>query len=125
GSEVRSLPDIGRMLIKRVMDDETKCERDLCRAINRLGLELRRQGKINEAEAAFKMSWKISDSGLNAQSSNDAEATSDRPAKRAPGETAGSPSKMKVRGAYASGSSSSSSTSTKLMDDFDSDVNIV
>lgn len=141
GAAVRPLPEIGRLLIRKAADDATRCERDLCRALNRLALELRRQGRTDQAEAAFKTSWKISDSGLFAEDAagagaaghgqaHDAAAVSDRPAKRgatATGTGTGdSPSKGgKARGSYASGGSSSAASSKKMMDNFESDVNIV
>lgn len=113
GKEVKSIPDIGKMLVARVMGEAATCERDLCRAMNRLAMEYRRQGRIELAEETFTQSWKIADGGVAIEVQKN--------------ETTASAAGVSGRGSSAAMASAAQAaqTSSKSLDAFETDTNIV
>jgi len=67
GTRVLTLPEIGQRLVKRVENEGGTYERDLCKAYNKLALELIRQGREEEAEEVLIKSWTIEDRGVVAE----------------------------------------------------------
>jgi hypothetical protein len=107
GAKVLPMQEIGRRLVTRAQDENTVCERDLCRALNRIGCEYRRQGDELSAERAFTESWRIADSGVTVAN-----------VKEKPSDASSAPT-------LASRSSSSGAAPSKSIDVFETDTNIV
>jgi len=112
GSEFKHLDKLGESLVQMAREKATASERDLCRAYNKLGLELWRQRKFDDAEQVFKQSWLVSDRGLDPEGAQ----------QRTHHDQAASGIKT-VRA--RSGVDAAAAAATKLLSSFESDVNIV
>jgi hypothetical protein len=122
GSELKSLDNIGGWLVELARDKVTAAERDLCRAYNQLGVELWHQGKFAAAELEFKQSWLISDRGLHPEGNFHQQRAHHTRPKR---DRARPQHPALVDGADEGGKKKKTATLPPLLNNFQSDVNIV